>query len=144
MTQRNPFQEFDREPDEDHPLHKIVRAHPHIKLLMRNIREATKRLIKAIGSDHSPWIQLEELINKHLHAREEILFNLGFEHGYLSGEGEALQMVSGRDPDDKYRAFAEELRILLVRSSLPELLGIAVLLETAWSMCLKRAKQQRI
>ncbi len=144
MTGRNPFRDFDRDPKEEHPLHKIARENPQIKTLTLKIREATKRLIKAMGDDHSPWLQLDELINDHLRNWEEVFFNLGYEHGYISGEGDAFQKLLHSNPDERYRKLVDELRVLLTQSNLPESLSIAALLETAWAVCLKLAKQQGI
>jgi hypothetical protein len=135
----NPYRDMDLPEGEDHPLDVVVRAQiPHA--LDDNIRIATKKLMQALGKDRQFWIDLEALLNEHRLQREEILYNIGFEHGSIAGTTKTLSRLRQEPPDTEYHLLAGELRKKIVLSRIPLHMRIIALLETAWSLSFELGK----
>ena len=129
----NPCREMDLPEAEEHPLDVVVRSHIPNEL-NDDIRIATKKLMQALGDDHLPWIALEGLLGDYHKQRDEILYNIGYEHGFIAGSSKTLFRLNRQPPDTQYHLFAGELRKKIVLSQLPLHLRIAALLETAWCL----------
>ena len=133
LPKPNPYREMDLPEAEEHPLDVVARSQiPHE--LNDNIRIATKKLMQALGTDHLPWIALEALLNEYRKKREEILYNIGYEHGFIAGSSKTLFRLNRQPPDTQYHLLAGELRKKIVVSQIPLHLRIAALLETAWCL----------
>lgn len=127
---KNPYREMDRPNGEDHPLDIIARSYIS-QTLIDQISIATKNLIKALGGDPRPWNKLEGLINEYRQQREELMFNLGHEHGVVACRVREASRQRHYLPDAGYHILAGEVRKQLVLSSLSSTQRVAVLLETA-------------
>jgi hypothetical protein len=135
MTPRKPtpFEEMDSPHEEDHPLDVYSRIRLPLELKER-VQAATQKLTDALGNDLDLWIDLEALLNESRQQREEILYNIGFEHGVTAGRSKALTMLLDEQPSNAYREFAKEIRKQVLLSELPSMLRIAALLEAAWAL----------
>jgi hypothetical protein len=137
-TQRNPFQEIDHVQGEEHPIDASVREHPAVKVIAKKIRTATEQLQTALQKkdEESLWISLEALLNEYLQAREEVVFNTGFQYGHVDGEAKSIQLLMGKSLGKDYRRLADHLRDVTIQSGLSPSLGVAALLEIAWAVSL--------
>ena len=133
---RRPFKEMDLPDKEDHPLDVLSRNRMSTAL-NEKVKSAAQVLVDALGSDIRPWLELEVLLNESRQAREEIMYNLGFEHGTVKGKSKALAIQGGAD-DEQYRHFADEVRKQALLSELPAAVRVAALLEVAWALVLER------
>ena len=133
---RRPFDEMDLPDAEDHPLDVFSRNRMSVALNDK-VKSATQTLVDTLGSDISPWLELEALLNESRQAREEILYNLGFDHGMVAGRSRALAAIQGGAGDEQYRQFADEVRKQALLSELPATIRVAALLEVAWALVLE-------
>jgi hypothetical protein len=133
---RNPFDEMDIPCEEDHPLD--VLAHRRLSSELKEKRKvATQKLMDALGGNITPWLDLEPLLNESIIEREEILYNIGFEHGVVSGKSKAFTAIHSGKPGKEYRRFANDMRKRALFSELPETVRVAALLEVAWALALE-------
>jgi hypothetical protein len=130
---RDPFDEMDIPCEEDHPLD--ILAHRRLSSELKEKRKAaTKKLMDALGGNITPWLDLEPLLNESIIEREEILYNIGFEHGVVSGKSKAFTAIHSGKAAKEYRQFTKEMRKRALLSELPAMVRVAALLEVAWAL----------
>ena len=74
------------------------------------------------------------LLSERRLLREEIVNNIGFEHGSIAGTTKTLSRLRQEPPDTEYHLLAGELRKKIALSRIPLHMHIPALLETAWSL----------
>jgi hypothetical protein len=122
--------------EEEHPVDVLSQRRLSSDLAERR-KAATQKLMDALGDDISPWLDLEPLLNESIIEREEILYNIGFEHGVVSGKNKAFTAIHSEKPGKEYRQFTKEMRKRALLSELPAMVRVAALLEVAWSLALE-------
>lgn len=100
--------------------------------LRERIVAAQDRLMATLGEQRPLYLALEELVGQRGSEREEAMFNVGFEHGYIEGRREALAAVWRRTT--RGRTLAKKVTLLALDSRLAQPHAIAALLEVAWSL----------
>jgi hypothetical protein len=58
---------------------------------------AQDQLLAQLGDKHL-YLALEELLGERTEPREESMFNVGFEHGYMQGRRDTLAVLWRRTP----------------------------------------------
>jgi hypothetical protein len=126
----NPYREMDLSEGDDHPLDVIARSQIP-QTLNDDISIATKKLMSVLGENCHLWIELEALVNKYRQKREEVIFNIGYEHGFMESGTKAVWRRHGQPQDGAHFALAGEIRKVIVLSQLSSNQRISVLMETA-------------
>jgi uncharacterized membrane protein len=80
------------------------------------------------------WARLmvNDLAGERTGAREEAMFNLGFEHGQLEGGADSFASLWRKD--EELRSLAAQVARLIGNARVEHRQAAAVLLEIAWSM----------
>ncbi len=130
---RNPFKEIDRPQGQDHPIDLIAKERmPHD--FAERIKVASGHLLQALGDQRKPWVELEALLNEYRQKREEVFFNIGYEHGHTAGESRALSMIHYYEPNTEYRLYVDHVREQVLLHQMPPMVRVATLLEVAWTL----------
>ena len=132
---KSQFNEMDLPHEEDHPLDVLSRNRMSEELNDK-VNAAVQVLTAALGEKISPWLTLEALLKESIQERGEILYNLGFEHGMVTGRSRKFVIKRPAFNLKEYRGFATEIRKHALLSELPRTLRAAALLETAWGLIL--------
>jgi hypothetical protein len=103
--------------------------------LRQQIVTAQDRIMETLGAQRSLYLALEDLIGQRSGDREEAMFNVGFEHGYIEGRREALAAAWRRTTHG--RALAKRITHLALDSRLTHPNVVATLLEVVWSLLTK-------
>ena len=136
----NPFREMDDNTGEAHPLDLVARSRMP-EGLENDIRVASKKLLAALGNQQQPWLDLEALLNEQRQAYGEILYNLGFEHGFTAGNAEAFSRLRSEPNVGEYLTLSSSLRKKALLSQLSPGLRVAALLEAAWALAFQWDEQ---
>lgn len=133
VNQPNPYLKMAPSDGEAHPLDSIARSRVSSKLMER-IKNATAKLEQDLGESRCSWLDVEALLVEYRARREEVLYNIGHEHGFLAGSTHMLSVTRQRPTGADYHVLAEQVRKQLVVSELPQKLRVAVLLDAAWGL----------
>jgi hypothetical protein len=93
---------------------------------------AAQEQLLAVLDNKRLYLALEELLGERTDAREEAMFNVGFEHGYMQGRRDTLAVLWRRTP--RGRTLAKKITQLTMDAHLTPPHAIAALLEVAWSL----------
>lgn len=127
---KNPYRDMDNIPEEEtHPL-DIYAKERIPQSLTDNIQLYTNKLLEALGNDASPWIPLEEVMNKYRLKREEVYFNLGHEYGCLAGSTHMKSRNQKLSKNTAYQNLSHQIHRQIVLSGLSPKLCITLLLDT--------------
>lgn len=106
--------------------------------LAKKIISAQRRLFAALdGEHHHLYFRLEELVGQRQCERDEVMFNLGFEHGLMRGRADA-PTAGSRVQCARGRGFAEQLVQLVVNAGIEPRHVVSALLQVAWALALER------
>jgi len=120
------------DPETDgHPVDDEVERRTENADLKQRIMTAQEQLLVRLD-DKRLYLALEELFGERTEAREEAMFNIGFEHGYMQGRRDTLAVLWRRTP--RGRALAKKITQLTMDAHLTPPNAIAALLEVAWSL----------
>ena len=135
-----PYAALGRERDDEHPVDLALERLAPLRELRARIRDAARRLAKALGERREPWLEVEALLNDYRVAREEACFDLGFEHGLAAGRAQALRRTAS--PQDREAlALADRIRDEALLAGLPAAAVVTALLKAAWALVLGLADQ---
>jgi len=124
------------------PLDAVLERRLHHAHLRARIHALMKLLVEELGGDKRIWLALEALLNQYHTEREEGAFALGFERGVVDGSVRALGRLARRRTRRQARcAAAIRGAALEAGPGLDD--GLAVLLEVAWALVLRRAAGAR-
>lgn len=115
-----------------HPVDDEVERRVGNDDLKQRIVAAQDQLLAALGDQRRLYLALEEVLGERTEAREEAMFNLGFEHGYLEGRADALATLWRRTT--RGRTLAKRITQLTMDAQLRPPHLVAALLEVAWSL----------
>ncbi len=138
----DPYDALEREMPEEHPVDAAIEHRMPQRKLRRRMRQASDRLMQALGDRRDLWLRLEELLGLYRARREEAYFNLGFEHGVTAGRVEGLRAVDGSIPPEAL-PLADQLRELAVQANIDRGNKVAALLEAAWALALDLGTNRR-
>jgi hypothetical protein len=113
-----------------HPIDDEVERRTENEDLKQRIMTAQDQLL-AVLDNKRVYLALEELFGERADAREEAMFNVGFEHGYVQGRRDTLAALWRRTP--RGRTLAKKITQLAMDAHLTPPHAIAALLEVAWS-----------
>lgn len=131
-TKRSFYAEANNLGTDGHPVDDEVERRVSNEDLKQRIVAAQDRVLAALGDQRRLYLALEELIGERAEAREEAMFNLGFEHGYLEGRADALATLWRRTT--RGRTLAKKITQLTMDAKLTPPHAVAALLEVAWSL----------
>ena len=129
LDQHNPFNEVVHQ-DDDHPLDQYVMTQIP-SAMTENITAATKALIRALGGDCRPWVDLECLLNEYRLKCEEILYNRGYENGYIACGVAAAEKLRTQEPNIEFHCLTEKLQKSVGVSHLSTYQRVLALLDVA-------------
>lgn len=121
--------------DSEHRVDDEVERRASNKPLRQQIVAAQDHIVATLGEQRDLYLALEDLVNQRADEREEAMFNVGFEHGYIEGRREALAVVWRRT--SRGRALAKKITQLALDSRLTQPQAVGALLEVAWSLLTK-------
>jgi hypothetical protein len=131
MPPRRSFYTDANDPGTDgHPVDDEVERRTEDADLKQRIITAQGHLLARLD-DKRLYLALEELFGERTEAREEAMFNVGFEHGYMQGRRDTLAALWRRTP--RGRTLAKKITQLTMDAHLTPPHAIAALLEVAWS-----------
>lgn len=136
---RNAYREANPTDSEAHPIDEEVERRLRHTTMRKQIRAAQGRVLAALGGQRHLYLRLEELVGNRAIDREEVMFNLGFEHGLVQGRADALAAALRRQ-GARGRALAVQFAQLAVNAGLEPPRTLAALLEVAWGLALGRGK----
>lgn len=137
-----PYDALERDVPEEHPIDAAVERRVPQQKLRRRMRQASERLLHALGDRRHLWLRLEELLGLYRARREEAYFNLGYEHGVTAGRIEGLRAIDGSLPPEAC-PLADQVRELAVQADLDRRHKVAALLEAAWALALDLGANRR-
>jgi hypothetical protein len=114
-----------------HPIDDEVERRTESEDLKQRIMTVQDQLLAVLNDKHL-YLALEELLGERTEAREEAMFNVGFEHRYMQGRRDTLAVLWRRTP--RGRALAKKITQLTMDAHLTPPNAIAALLEVAWSL----------
>jgi hypothetical protein len=118
-----------------HPIDDEVERRTENQDLKQRIMTAQDQLL-AVLDNKRLYLALEELFGERTEAREEAMFNVGFEHGYMQCRRDTLAVLWRRTP--RGRALAKKITQLTMDAHLTPPHANAALLEVAWSLLTRR------
>jgi hypothetical protein len=131
MPERNPYEEANRSDVEAHHIDDEVERRVRHRQLQRRLTGAQDEVVAALGDQKHLYFALEDLLGQRMDAREEALFNLGFERGLLQGRMNSLTVLwKNRDA----MAYGQRIAQLTKYADVEVRDGVAGLLEIAWNM----------
>jgi hypothetical protein len=131
MPERNPYEEANRSDIEAHHVDDEVERRVRHRQLQRRLTAAQDEVVAALGDQKHLYFALEDLLGQRTDAREEALFNLGFERGLLQGRMNSLTVLwKNRDA----MAYGQRVAQLTKHAEVEVRDGVAALLEFAWNM----------
>ncbi|MBI5527837.1 MAG: hypothetical protein HY897_16020 [Deltaproteobacteria bacterium] len=135
-----PYESVEHAETEEHPVDTAVERRFPQKKSLRKMRRLSDQMMAALGDQRYLWLRLEEVQGEYHLQREEIFFNIGYEHGLAAGRADALQALMPAckcgSSTNRGRAFAARVRDLTMQVDLSPSLVMAVLLEVAWALAL--------
>ena len=140
---QSPYQAVEHPPGEEHPVDVAVERRLRHAAMRRRIRQATERMMKALGNKHRLWLELEEQLNDYHAQREEAFFCIGYEHGIAAGRAEVLRKSVGKVLTRESIEFSNKVRDLATQCHFPRRLTVAALLEAAWALVLSLDESSR-
>ena len=121
---------------EEHPIDVQVKQRRPLRPLAKQLRKAIHHLERALHSkQRQPWLNVEALWQEYRGQREQMYFDVGYEHGVLAGHAQAIRLLSGWSPKD-VQPIADEIRRFARQMDLTMPRTLAALLEVAWSFAL--------
>jgi hypothetical protein len=132
---QNHYQGANAADGEDYPIDDELERRLRHATLRRRILSAQRRLLAALGEKRHLYLCLEELLGSRGDAREEAMFNLGFEHGLVQGRVDALA-TTVRHQAERGRVPASRLIRDAANAGFDPPRALVALLEVAWAMAL--------
>jgi len=130
----DPYHALERDMPEEHPVDAAIERRVPQRKLRKRMRQASDRLMQALGDQRHLWLRLEELLGLYRSRREDAYFNLGYEHGVAAGRVQGLRALDGSSIDGQ--SLADRIRELAVQADVDRGQRIAALLEAAWALAL--------
>jgi hypothetical protein len=135
IWKRNFYAEANGTASGDQSIDNLVANRTEDDGLRQRIITAQERVQTALGNQRALYFLLEDLFGQRGERRDEAMFNVGFEHGYLLGRRDSLSAVWRRTP--RGRSLATKVTALVVEVGMTQPNAMAVLLEIAWSLLTK-------
>ena len=129
-----------RRPDlESHPVDTAVQARLHHRAVRRRVRLLQEQIMRALGSDTKPFLQLDALVNDERAEREEAYFNVGYEYGSNAVRHRVLREIAGRVWPKRLEHVAAHLRDEVLQAGLSSSETLLVLVESLWVLAVREA-----
>jgi hypothetical protein len=107
QTAQRPIERVAHAAEDTNPVDDAIDRRFPERALRAQIKRITRQLKRALGPEHALWLKLETALNELNCRREDAYFDLGFEHGFAAGRGEALEtQPKARDLSARLRDFA--------------------------------------
>jgi hypothetical protein len=134
---RNHYEALRRPDLEMHPVDSVVQARLEHSAVRRRVRQLQERVMKALGSDTQPFLQLDALLNDERGEREEAYFNVGYEYGSNAVRHRVLrEMVPGAWPK-RLAQVAARLNDEVLQAGLTSPETLLVFVESLWVLAVR-------
>ncbi len=137
---RNHYEALRRPELEIHPVDAAVSARLRHGAVRRQVTRLQSLVLKALGADVTPFMQLETLWNDERREREEAFFNVGFEYGSRHVRHRVLQEMAPRPWPERLEHVAARLHDEVLQAGLSSSETLLVLAESLWVLAVKVPK----
>ena len=128
---RNYYREMERPPEDGNPIDAAVKRLVPQKGVQKRIVRLQEQVQAKLGKDTQPFLDLETLRNDVGDEREEVYFNLGYEHGHTAASTRARKgLALSKETEELARDILERT----VQAQLPPIETMLALLDTLWAV----------